>query len=63
MAVLARNFALIHAMERVWWMHGAEGMELARGNVIGISGLMPEGYEWVVEWPMDIVEGRILFDL
>ncbi|PVH80350.1 hypothetical protein DL98DRAFT_588458 [Cadophora sp. DSE1049] len=66
MAVLAWNFALIHAVrvvQHVWWMHGSEGGELAKGNVRGILGLMPDGLKWMVEWPMDVVEGKVVFDL
>lgn len=63
MAILALNYALQHAMDRVWWMHGIKGMELASGNIKGIMGLIPAQYEWMVRWPLDVAEGRIDFDL
>ncbi|KAL2064667.1 hypothetical protein VTL71DRAFT_3805 [Oculimacula yallundae] len=59
MAVLARIYALQHATERIWWMHGLEEMELPRGNVRGLYGLMPTEFTWMMEWPLDVAEGQI----
>jgi hypothetical protein len=75
MGLLARNFACVHAVGWVWWLHGAEGKGkggIASGNVLGIQGLLrgigvkegDEGlWDWIMEWPVAVVEGRIEFDV
>ena len=61
MAILARNFALIHVMDRTWWMHGLDGMDLAARNVKGIAGMMPKRFQWMMSWPLDVVGRRKIY--
>ncbi|PMD20386.1 hypothetical protein NA56DRAFT_704723 [Hyaloscypha hepaticicola] len=69
MALLARNFALMHGLERVWWLHGRDGKgkgDIARGNVLGIWGLLQatEGtWNWIMEWPVAVVEESVNFSV
>lgn len=69
MGLLARNFALVHGVEWVWWLHGGDGElkgTIARGNVLGIQGLLLEVggmWDWIMRWPVAVIEGRIKFDI
>lgn len=60
----------------IWWLHGeierGTKVDIGRGNVLGIQGLLrdigreegDEGkWDWVMEWPVAVVEGRIDFDV
>ncbi|CZR63277.1 uncharacterized protein PAC_13174 [Phialocephala subalpina] len=60
----------------IWWLHGGiEGgtkVDIGRGNVLGIQGILKdvgrnvvdeEKWDWVMDWPIAVVEGRIEFDV
>jgi len=57
MALYARNLTMIHLVDRIWWMHGLDGEELAAGNIRGVASLMPKQHLWMMEWPISAIEG------
>jgi len=38
-------------------------MEFAAKSIRGIAGLMPKEFVWMMEWPLDIADRKILFDM
>lgn len=54
LAIIARFYALFKCVEGVWWMRGTAEFE-----VRGLAGLVSEEWEWIMRWPLDILEGRI----
>jgi len=57
MALYGRNLTMIHLVDRIWWMHGLDGEELAAGNIRGIVSLMPKQHLWMMDWPISVIEG------
>ena len=62
LALLARNLALLKVIDEVWWLHGAGDHQVAEHAVHGICGLLSTDWEWVSNWPLDIISGQITLD-
>ena len=50
MLILARFFSLFTFVDQVWWLEGTAVHELN-----GIASLIPEEWQWGMEWPLKIL--------
>lgn len=58
LCLLARDLALLKVIDPVWWLHGMEPSQtVAEKSVIGIGRMLPEEWQWAMEWPMDVLSG------
>jgi hypothetical protein len=55
LGLLARYFALMSAVEGVWWLDGVGSWETR-----GVVENMPRGWEWLNEWPIRVIEGGLI---
>ena len=47
LVILAHYFAIIKAVDRVWWLRGIPERE-----VFGIQSILPERWHWAMAWPI-----------
>ena len=47
LVILAYHFAIVKAVDDVWWLRGIPERE-----VFGIQSLLPERWQWAMGWPM-----------
>ena len=47
LVILAHFFAIMKAVDDVWWLRGVSERE-----VFGIQGLLPERWQWAMAWPI-----------
>ena len=47
LVILAHFFAIMKAVDNVWWIRGVPERE-----VFGIQGLLPERWQWAMAWPI-----------
>lgn len=51
LAIIARYFALMKFVDQPWWMQGN-----AEHEIYGLISLMPEDQQWMMAWPLGILE-------
>jgi hypothetical protein len=60
LALIARDFAFLKVIERVWWLHGTGSSQcVAENAVTGIAAMIPKSWQWVMEWPFKVVSGHL----
>ena len=58
LVLLARNFALLNMIPRVWWLHGASSSQsVAETAINGIAAMLPDEWKWAMDWPFRIFLG------
>jgi hypothetical protein len=63
MAFLVRNACVVQFVDYVWWIHGAKTPHAhSEYHVRGIGGLMPEEWQWTMEWPRRVISGEITLE-
>lgn len=62
MALMARILVLLCGLEPAWWMNGKGDYEVLKRDIQGICELMPVQLHWVMDWPCDVLNGKIILN-
>lgn len=60
MSIMARCLVLLKGMEEEWWMDGRGRYEVVGRSVRGMKSLMPEAIASAMDWPCNVLDGRII---
>ena len=59
MALMVRTTVLLKYIESPWWISGRGDYEVVERDVRGVRELMPAGSKWAMDWPCDVLDGKI----
>ncbi len=62
MALMARILVLLCGLEPAWWMNGKGDYEVLKRDIQGICELMPVQLHWAMDWPCDVLNGKIILN-
>lgn len=60
MAFLARAIVLLGVLDYAWWANGQGEYEVVERDIRGICGLIPTKLRWVMDWPLGVLEKKII---